>query len=120
MKKAIPIALLALTLVALQPAAAQWRRPTPPLPPGLSGTWFMHGDPNLPTEIIQQPDGTALFINEHGSEAWGEIQGDTVWIPAWSDGWRRGLVGVIRGQRIVWPNGTYWSRWPEGPARRRW
>ena len=54
----------------------------------------------------------ALFINEHGSRARGEIRGDQVWIPDWSSGnpYDDGLSGRIRGDRIVWPDGSYWSR----------
>lgn len=121
MRKALPITLLLLFLALPTLAQAQpgWgRSPWDPSPPGLgapdlSGTWFMHGDPNKPTRIIQRgPGNQALFINEHGTEAWGTIEADRVWVPSWSDGWRRGLVGEIRGNRIIWPNGSYWSRQP--------
>ncbi len=120
MRKMILLVLLILAFAAPGPVAAQrgWDRPgLRRLPvvevPNLSGTWYMHGDPNLPTEIVQRRlDGRALFINEHGDEAGAEIQGDRVWIPEWNDGPRRGLVGYIRGNKIVWPNGTYWSRSP--------
>lgn len=54
-------------------------------------------------------DGNALFTNEHGSSAWGTVSGDRVFIPEWNEG--RGERGVIRGNRIVWPNGTYWARY---------
>jgi hypothetical protein len=120
MWKALPLVLLLVPFAIPDQAAAQpgWPGPMPPRGPvpNLAGVWYMHGDPNLPTEIVQpMPDGRALFVNEKGDRAWGEIHGDRVWIPRWSDGRSRGLVGVLRGDRIVWPNGTYWSRWPEGP-----
>jgi hypothetical protein len=79
----------------------------------LNGPWYMHGDANQPAYIEQGNGNEALFTNEHGDRAWGTIEGDRVWIPDWSDGRRRGLVGYIQDQRIVWPNGTYWSRQPE-------
>lgn len=102
---AIPFGVLATT----DPAPAQ---PLPPAP-HISGVWYMHCDPNLPCEIIQHGSGhRATFVNEHGSSAWGSVRGDQVWIPAWSDGRSQGLVGVIRGDRIIWPNGTFWSRRP--------
>jgi hypothetical protein len=79
--------------------------------PDLNGTWYMNGDEDSPCEIIQpRPDGRAVFINENGSRARGFVRRDHVWIPKWTDGRRRGLRGRIRGDRIVWPNGTYWSR----------
>jgi hypothetical protein len=82
--------------------------------PNISGVWYMHGDPYLPCEIIQHgPDRSrATFVNENGSSALGSVRGDQVWIPEWSDGRSQGLLGVIRGERIIWPNGTFWSRRP--------
>ncbi len=117
---------LPLLLAFVLPAPAQvgrWypgRYPPPPPPvqvvprdrvPDLDGTWYMNGDPNKPCEIIQQGSGRrAEFINEHDSSAWGTIRGDRVWIPDWSDGYSQGLEGRIRGNRIVWPDGNFWSR----------
>jgi hypothetical protein len=79
--------------------------------PYIGGNWYMNGDWNAPCEIIQERrDGRAEFVNENGSHARGTVRGDRVWIPEWNDGRQQGLVGVIRGDRIVWPNGTFWSR----------
>jgi hypothetical protein len=110
MKKAIPLALL--LLVVTVPAWSQWweggRRDRVP---NLNGTWYLNGDEEQPCEIRQRrPDGRALFINENGSRAWGTVRGDRVWIPDWTDGESNGLRGRIRGNRIIWPNGTFWSR----------
>lgn len=81
--------------------------------PDLDGYWYLTGDPAKPAQIIQRRlDGRALFINEQGSQAWGSVQGDTVYIPDWTDGFRQGLVGTIRGDRIIWPDGNFWSRNP--------
>lgn len=100
-------------------ATSQRERPPPPpsvrIPyvpvPNISGVWYMHGDPDLRCEIVQKRlDGRALFINEHGSSAWGTVQGHLVSIPDWTDGRTEGLVGRIRGDRIIWPNGTFWER----------
>jgi hypothetical protein len=121
MRKAITIAALLFVLAIPSLVMAQPGGWPPPSPrwrePGgdLSGTWFMHGDPDKPTYIEQRGPNEALFTNEKGDRAWGSIEGDRVWIPDWSDGRRRGLEGVLRPGRIVWPNGTYWSRRPEGP-----
>jgi hypothetical protein len=77
----------------------------------VDGAWYMSGDHNQPCEIQLRPDGSALFINEHGSQASGSVRGNRVFIPEWSDGnGSQGLWGTIRGNRIVWPNDTFWSR----------
>jgi hypothetical protein len=79
--------------------------------PNLAGTWYLNGDGNSPCKIIQRRlDGRAVFINENGSRARGKVRAGRVWIPKWSDGTSKGLRGRIRGRRIVWPNGSYWSR----------
>jgi hypothetical protein len=71
----------------------------------------MNGAEDLPCQIIQRrQDGRAEFVNEHGDRASGTVRSDRVWVPAWTDGRSRGLVGRIRGDRIVWPDGNYWSR----------
>jgi len=81
--------------------------------PNLGGTWFMHGDPNLPCEVHPQPDGTVIVVNEKGEEAWGTLEGPRLFVPEWKSGGRRGLMGRITRDRIVWPDGNYWSRYPE-------
>src|SRR5262245_17071829 len=103
------VVVLALAYAAQDAAGAQF---WPPLPvPDISGSWYMNGDRSQRCQVIQtRLDGRALFINEHGSQASGTVQGDQVWIPDWSDGEKQGLVGVIRGPRIVWPNGSFWAR----------
>jgi hypothetical protein len=84
--------------------------------PNLDGIWYLSGDPRKPAQIIQRRlDGRALFINEQGSEALGTIEGDMVFIPEWTDGFNRGLVGTVRGDRITWPDGNFWSRTPQSP-----
>ncbi len=79
--------------------------------PNISGVWYMRGDPDLPCQILQrQLDGRALFINENGSSAWGTVHRNVVSIPDWSDGSRQGLVGRIRGNRIIWTDNSFWAR----------
>jgi hypothetical protein len=80
--------------------------------PNLSGTWYLNGDGDSPCRIIQRRGSDrAQFINENGDRAGGTVRGDRVWIPDWDDGMGgNGLRGRVRGDRIVWPNGTYWSR----------
>ena len=80
--------------------------------PFIHGRWFMNGDPNKPCEI-RQDRNRALFINENGSRARGTVRGSYVLIPDWSDGQGSdGLIGRVRGNRIVWPNGSFWARLP--------
>jgi len=80
--------------------------------PSIGGVWYMNGDGDQPCLIIQRrPDGRAVFVNEHGSRAAGTVRGDRVFIPEWSNSFGDdGLEGRIRGDRIVWPDGSYWSR----------
>jgi hypothetical protein len=123
MKTILSLALLLGTLAA--PALAQPPYPTrPPIRleprdrddfrrevPDLDGVWYMNGNRNAPCQINQDwPSRRAEFVNEHGSSARGRISGDRVWIPDWTDGTSDGLEGRIRGNRIVWPDGNYWSR----------
>jgi len=80
----------------------------------LSGIWYMNGEQDKPTRIIQYGPGRALFINEHGSQAWGSVRGNRVWIPdwTWGEGWNthQGLWGTLMGNRLVWPDGSFWVR----------
>ncbi len=79
--------------------------------PNLNGPWYANGDPNRPCFIDQRPDGRAWFTNENGSRARGVVRGNQVWIPDWTPGHGiQGLQGAIHRDRIVWPDGNYWSR----------
>ncbi len=112
MRKLIPFALLLLLVFGVI-GEAQWRPFPPPPPPtaNLSGIWYLNGNPEAQCQIIQREPGRALFINEHGSQAWGSIRGDDIWIPDWSNGVSDGLRGRIRGNRIFWVGGgSFWSR----------
>jgi hypothetical protein len=120
MKRSIPIALFVLLFAVSALTAQDYRRrdyfgPRDNPVPNISGRWYGDGDPNVPCEVIQwRLDGNAEFINQYGSRAWGRIRGDHVWIPDWTDGsGSQGLQGRIRGDRIIWPNGSYWSRFIE-------
>jgi len=115
MRWAIPFTAASVVLLACSiPARAQWGYDAESdLVPSIGGVWYLNGNGGAPCRIIQpRPDGRALFVNEHGSRARGEIRGDQVWIPDWSTGspWDEGLSGRIRGDRIVWPDGSFWSR----------
>ena len=81
----------------------------------LNGNWYFNGDPGKPARIVQwRLDGRAIFINENGTQTWGSVGPNSVWIPEWTDRGRPGLVGVIRGDRLIWPDGNFWSRTPLG------
>ena len=125
MNRFISTGLLALVLVS--PVHAQpryWPNPFQPYPvipptsiPNLDGVWYLTGNPQARCQVQQRwPSTRAMFINEHGSWAPGTIIGNQVWIPTWGEG-GRGLMGRIEGDRIVWPDGNFWSRsrlspWP--------
>jgi hypothetical protein len=112
MKWMTPITLL--VLATASPLAVAQGYDFPRRLPNLSGAWYMNGDEDAPCEIIQRGRGDrALFINERGDQTWGQVRPDSVWIPAWTDGRHRGLYGRLRGNRIVWPDGNYWSHRPE-------
>jgi len=71
----------------------------------------MDGNMNARCEIIQKKGNCdAEFVNEQGSQTLGVVRGDRVWIPEWSCGQTQGLQGVLQGDRIVWPDGNFWSR----------
>ncbi len=115
MKRMLMILPPLLLLVAAAPAAAQRSVDDGGRDrvPDLDGTWYMNGNVDLPCSIRQRPNGRALFTNENGDSARGEVRSDRVWIPDWSPGdGVQGLEGRIRGDRIVWPDGHYWSRRP--------
>lgn len=100
-----PIELVPYERLLVQPALARV--------PNLDGIWYMNGDPGKPTRIVQwRLDGRAMFVNEKGSQAWGSVSADSVWIPEWSDGFQQGLTGAIRGNQIIWPDRNFWSRTP--------
>jgi hypothetical protein len=74
----------------------------------LTGIWFNHAN-NGECVIVQVGAGRlARFINEYGARAWGRVRGERVFITDWYSGSTEGLVGRIRGARIVWPDGNYW------------
>jgi hypothetical protein len=130
MKALLPTALTSLMLAFPVAASAQvWPGQVAPAPvpyaspytyaspylspsasPNLGGVWYLDGQADKPTRILQYNPQRALFINEHGSEAWGTIQGNRVWIPDWSSSYGPGLAGTVWGNRIQWPDGSFWSR----------
>jgi hypothetical protein len=110
----IPVAILLLALAV--PAQAQrpydngYGPPSGPPPgPSLDGIWYNRANDGQ-CQIIQRGPDRAVFINENGSRAGGRIDGDRVYIPDWQDGYGRPLMGRLRGDRIVWPDGNYWYR----------
>jgi hypothetical protein len=82
--------------------------PTPAQSP-VDGVWFFRGNPFQPCYIqsVYTPFGVRLiFTNEMGSRATGGLSanGRQVYVNEW------GLTGRVRRDRIVWPNGDFWSR----------
>ena len=122
MNRIISTSVLIFALAAPAQAQRPWPRywPTPyePYPvtpqqsvPNLDGVWYLTGNPLAQCQVQQRwPSNQAMFINEHGSWAPGTIIGNQVWIPTWGEN-GQGLMGRIEGDRIVWPDGNFWSRW---------
>jgi hypothetical protein len=109
------IAILA-TALAAGAAAAFPAQPYPgytpqpaPAAADLDGQWFMSGDPFQPTYIqsFRDPFGTYLVLtNERGERSLGRLLPGGRII---ADGWGQ-LVGDVRGNRILWRNGSDWIR----------
>jgi hypothetical protein len=72
----------------------------------LEGTWYLNGERDKPCEIVS---------TRGGFEARNE-RGDSSPLVYDRDGsirardWEGGLRGEVRGDRIVWGNGTTWTR----------
>jgi hypothetical protein len=118
------IAILTAALVAGAGATASAQpfprfptRPPLPAPPELSditGVWYMSGDPFKPTSIqaVRGPWGPYLLLtNEKGQQSRGRLLlgGRRIIADDWEPG-RGGLIGDIRGDRIIWHNDTDWIR----------
>lgn len=72
--------------------------------PGLSGEWFIDGQPTQ----FEQDGATLRLINEFGGESAGRFLNTThVEADDWGD-----LVGTIDGNGILWENGSAWLRPP--------
>ncbi|MDB5307203.1 MAG: hypothetical protein JWO38_1405 [Gemmataceae bacterium] len=82
--------------------------PPAPAPARVDGPWYFRGDPRQPCfiETIDTPRGPMLvFTNEKGSQAYGRLGwGGRVIVYDWD------LVGYVRGNYLIWPNGDFWSR----------
>ena len=80
-----------------------------PAPSPIDGPWFFRGDQFQPcyVETVATPFGTELiFTNEKGTPARARLSrdGKRVTIPEWN------LIGRVKGDAIVWPNGDFWGR----------
>lgn len=113
------IAILSAVLAAGAGAAAS-AQPFPRIPPqppaldinpsDLAGRWYNAGDPLKPCyiQVVPGPFGPYLILtNEKGTQSRARfIRGGSRLV---ADDWG-GLVGRIRGDRIVWPDGNDWTR----------
>jgi hypothetical protein len=84
-------------------------------PQQLEGTWYLDGERSRRTEINTSRRGL-VATNESGKTTRLEISrsGDV-----YARDWEGGLRGDVRRDRIVWENGTTWTREPSRSARRR-
>ena len=81
---------------------------------GLEGRWYFDGHRDKPAEIFSTRQGLAA-TNEFGHTTRLAISrsGDVRALD-----WEGGLLGNVHRDRIVWENGTTWTRQPE--ARYLW
>ncbi|HEX4608201.1 MAG TPA: hypothetical protein VH092_08340 [Urbifossiella sp.] len=105
---AIVVALVGIATAAGQPPPLPGPPPPPP-PSPLDGTWYFRGNPAQPCQVktIWTPTGPLLvLVNEKGTPAAGVLGrfAARVSVPEW------GVVGSVRPNALVWPNGDYWSR----------
>ena len=75
-------------------------------PQQLGGTWYLNGDRSRRAEISESRRGL-VARNERGQTTRLEISrsGDV-----YARDWQGGLRGDVRHDRIVWENGTIWTR----------
>jgi len=75
---------------------------------GLEGRWYLEGQRDMPAEIFLTRQGLAA-TNEFGHTTRLAISksGDVRALD-----WESGLLGNVRRDRIVWENGTTWTRQP--------
>ena len=78
----------------------------PITPRRLEGTWYLNGDRSKLTEIVSTRAGLEAR-NETGSTS--RLEYDRFGSVRALD-WEGGLRGEIRGDRILWANGTTWTR----------
>jgi hypothetical protein len=74
----------------------------------LEGTWYLNGERDKHTEIVSTRDGLEAR-NETGGTS--RLEYDRFGSVRALD-WEGGLRGDIRGDRILWANGTTWTRVP--------
>ena len=81
---------------------------------GLEGRWYLEGYRDMPAEIFSTRQGLAA-TNEFGQTTRLAISrsGDVRALD-----WEGGLLGNVRRDRILWENGTTWTRQPS--ARYAW
>jgi hypothetical protein len=84
-------------------------------PQQLEGTWYFNGERSRRTEINASRRGL-VARNENGQTTRLEISrsGDV-----YARDWQGGLRGDVRRDRIVWENGTTWTREPNYRSARR-
>jgi hypothetical protein len=84
-------------------------------PQQLEGTWYLNGERSRKTEINESRRGL-IARNEKGQTTRLEISrsGDV-----YARDWQGGLRGDVRHDRIVWENGTIWTREPGYRTARR-
>lgn len=85
-----------------------WTRCNGNFPRDLTGTWYFGGDNSKPCRIEQ--NGRSLVLrNESGQSATGTITAPGVISTVWGGTTITGTLSSNH-RRILWSNGTYWTR----------
>lgn len=85
-----------------------WARCPSRRPVDLRGTWYLGGDLSKPCHIDQR--GASLSLrNESGQTASGSLTGKHSLSTVWSGTTITGRL-TDHNRRILWSNGTYWTR----------
>ncbi|HXG51702.1 MAG TPA: hypothetical protein VNN77_09890 [candidate division Zixibacteria bacterium] len=74
----------------------------------LVGRWYLEGRRDKPCVIFMTRDGLQAR-NERGDVSLLAMNGPNL---VHAVDWEGGLRGRVRGNRIVWANGTTWRRYP--------
>ena len=75
------------------------------LPP-VTGAWYVGGNPQRACLVVRTTHGLTAR-NENGDVTTLERRGRH---NVFAANWESGIVGTVEGDRLLWRNGTWWTR----------